>query len=373
MSGTPYYDVIIVGAGAGGATAGYFLGQAGVRVILLEKASLPRYKPCGGAVPFNAYRHLPFDFSPVIECEVSRVSYCWQAGHEITFPLPARSMSMVMRDRFDAHILNHAAVTVWENTRVRAVEEGHEGVRVTTDAGDVIRAEYLIDASGAQSSIARMLGLRIGRVLGAAIEAEVVPDDATFERYAGSALFDFGVISHGYVWVFAKRNHLSVGIGVLDGKQSHVRETLEREMKQLGVNLAGIPLHGHTLPVYQGPEPRHTSHAMLVGDAAGLLDPLSGEGIRHAIVSGRLAAKAILEGRINQYSTWIERYARRALRPMQTLAKLFYQYPSACFHYGVHNPRATRALTAWVNGALSAAQLMSTLALCFVEGLIRRR
>ena len=142
-----------------------------------------------------------------------------------------------------------------------------------------------------------MIGLRRRRLLTAAIEAEVTPDAETWERYAGKALFDLGALPFGYLWVFAKKEHLSVGIAQFSGKYAPLRQTLLREMAHLGIDLTGARLHGHTLPLYQGAEPRGTARTLLVGDAAGLVDPLSGEGIRHAIASGKIAAQAILEGR----------------------------------------------------------------------------
>ena len=369
---TEKFDVIIVGAGPAGATAAYFLSHGGARVLVLDKARLPRYKPCAGGVPRSALALLPFSVDDAVECETERVAYCWQAGQCVSFPLMGRPVRMVMRDRFDWHILNRAKAAVRDQTRVRDVSESPAGVRVTTEAGDVLAADYLIGADGANSLVAHALNLRRARLVGAALEAEVTPDAATFERYAGAALFDFGAAPNGYLWIFAKRQHLSVGIGQLRSPGNAMRRTLQMEMERLGVRLDGATLHGHALPIFLGDERYQTDRTLLAGDAARLVDPLSGEGIRHAIASGRLAAEAILQGRASQYSAAIRRYVGRHLRPMLTLARLFYDHPWACYRYGVRNPRATRAFSRLVEGQTTAAGIMSTLALCLVEGLLRR-
>ena len=128
-------------------------------------------------------------------------------------------------------------------------------------------------------------------------------------------------------------------------------------MARLGVDLSGVRLHGHTLPLYRGPERRGTARSLLVGDAAGLVDSFSGEGVRHAIASGRIAAQAILEGQAGAYSRRIERYALVALRPTRTVSEIFYRIPRLCFQYGMQNPRSTHLLADWLNGKMLAKRV----------------
>ncbi len=332
------YDAIIVGAGPAGASAAYWLGEAGRRVLVLEKERLPRYKPCGGGVPRSVFGQFPFDFSPVIEREIGRVRFRFRDGREVAADLPDRPVAMVMRDRFDYHLLKHARAEVREGTPVVALCQDRDGVEVEAASGESFRGRYLIGADGANSRVARLASLRRSRRMGAALEAEVPADDALLEEYRDTALFLFGVPPMGYMWVFPKAEHLSVGIGAFLGTASPMRSLLQQEMARLGIHVGGQDGQGHPLPIYLRHEPLHRGRVLLAGDAARLMDPLLGEGVRHAIRSGRLAAEAVLAGDL-------EGYTRRAQREIGSnflwglrWACLFYRYPRICFELGVRNP-----------------------------------
>lgn len=336
------YDAIVVGAGPAGSSAAYFLGEAGKHVLVLEKESLPRYKPCGGGLSARLLEQFPFSFDPVIESRVRAISYAL-GGQTFTVPLSGRPVYMVMRDRFDAHILAHARAEVRQGTTVRSVTEAEDRVLVETRDGQRFEGRYLIGADGANSVVARAVGLRRGKVLAAAIEAEVPVPPAAMHRFVDVPLFIFGEVQMGYLWIFPKRDHLSVGIGALHPERGQLRATLARVMARYGVSVQDVHLYGHPLPIYTRREPVATARTLLVGDAAGLVDPLTGEGIRFGIKSGRLAAEAILAGRPNRYLARIYRQIGLNHSLGLGLAWLFYHFPRASFELGVRNPFATRA------------------------------
>jgi geranylgeranyl reductase family protein len=336
------YDAIVVGSGPGGATAAYFLGEAGMRVLVLEKETLPRYKACGGGLSARFLEQFPFSFEPVIQTYVNSVSYAL-GTQEVVFPLPGQAMCMVMRDQFDAFLLSHAQAEVRQGTAVHSVVEMEDRVVVETRDGERFAGRYLVAADGANSVAARSLGLRRGKTLAAAIEAEAPAPDEVMRRFGDAPMFIFGATRLGYLWIFPKAAHLSVGIAALHPGRGELQATLKRVMSRYGISLEGVPLHGHPLPLYLRREPIAASRTMLVGDAAGLVDPLNGEGIRFAMKSGRLAAEAILSGQVR-------RYPERAFREIGSnhmwaagLALLFYHFPRTCFALGVRNPYATQA------------------------------
>ena len=337
------YDVIVIGAGPGGATAAYFLGEAGQRVLVLEKSRLPRYKACGGGLSLRMLDKLfPFSFEAVIEDRVRTATFAL-GRREIRVPLPDGGLATVMRDRFDAHILSHAKAEVRSGAAVRGVIESEDHVMVQAADGATYVGRFLIGADGANSVVARDLGLRRRRTQGAAIEAEVPVAPEVMARFGGNMTFILGEICHGYLWIFPKADHLSVGIGAWRPKPGELQATLARVMARYGITLDKNLLRGHPLPFYSHREPISTSRALLVGDAAGLIDPLTGEGIRLAIKSGRLAAQTILAGRPDQYPELIYRQIGMCHLWGLGLAYVFYLFQPAFFYLGVLNPLAASA------------------------------
>jgi len=353
------YDAIVVGLGPGGATAAYFLGAAGWRVLMLEKAEPPRYKPCGGGISSQTLKRFPFAFDEVVDARVDRVIYTL-GRREQQMPLPPGALLMVMRDRFDHHISMHAAAELRRAT-VSAVRELPDRVLVSTREGESYAARYVIGADGANSIVARSGGLWQHRMLAGAIEAEVPATPEQLRRFGTMPLFAFGELELGYLWIFPKATQLSVGIAGLRPKPGELQRTLRRVMQRYGVALDGAKLHGHTLPLYTGRQPVATARVLLVGDAAGLVDPLTGEGIRLAIWSGQLAAEALLSGRPRRYSGMIRRRIGISHALGMGLAALFYRHPRASFALGVRNPFATRAFVDLLSGRGGYGRLIARL------------
>jgi flavin-dependent dehydrogenase len=246
---------------------------------------------------------------------------------------------MVMRARFDAFVLSQARAQVRDSTTVVGVVEERDKVWVSTADGQELAARYLLGADGANSVVSRALGLRQKKVLGAAIEAEVKVDARTMAEFAQTALFEFGAVPGGYLWVFPKKKHLSVGIAVFGKSRADLRGILRREMTGFGIELDSTPLHAHPLPVHWYHERLSTERVLLVGDAAGLVDPLLGEGIRYAVRSARLAAEAIAKDEVRAYTPGVQQETGAGLRRARWLARLFYGLPRLCFLMGVRNPR----------------------------------
>ena len=348
----PDFDVIVAGAGAGGAAAAWFLTQAGLRVLVVEKARLPRYKPCGGAVPRPTLEQFPFAFDSVIRSAPTDVRFTFPGQTEQDIALPDQPIVMVMRSEFDALLLARSGAEVLEGVPVTAVREG--GDRVEVRAGDrYLTARYLVGADGATSQVAKCLGLRQKRQWGGSLEAEVPldGDGALAQAYGNRAVFAMGSVSWGYSWVFPKGDCLSVGIGRVRQGRADLRKALHREMKSLGIGLHGARVYGHPLPCYQTPrwpwgrgaqESLSTLRCVLVGDAAGLLDPLIGEGIRYAIVSGRLAAEAIAADSLAGYEAAIWREIGHSLATAGMVANTYYRLPRLSYQIGLRNPATVR-------------------------------
>lgn len=359
------YDVIIVGGGPAGAAAAFYLGQGGAKVLVLEKETLPRYKTCGGAVSARVLEQFPFSFDPVIESKVNAISYGF-GNAMVTVPVPDSSLRMVMRANFDAHLLKHAQAEIREGAAVRAVSEDKNSVTVTTSGGERIDADYLIAADGANSIAARSLGLRAKKVMAGAIEIEAYVPANIQARFAENPLLIFGDVEVGYLWVFPKSDHLSVGIGALHPKPGELQAVLARVMKRYGISLDGKQ-HGHPLPIYMRREQINTARTFLAGDAAGFVDPFTGEGIRFALKSGCLAAEAILAGDPQRYAARVRRTIQRSHQHALPWTAVFYRFPRLCFELGLRNPFLSRALMQMVDDRIGYGrlflQIISTLPL----------
>jgi flavin-dependent dehydrogenase len=277
-----------------------------------------------------------------------------------------------MRDRFDLHILEHARAEVRDQSALASIDQGESGVTVTTASGEDLYARYLIGADGANSRVARLAGLRQEKWMGGAIEAEVRVSDEVLMAYSDTALFIFGTPPRGYLWVFPKADHLSVGIGAFRERVSNMRRILEREMGRLGIEVDGARQRGHPLPIHLRREPLHRKQVLLVGDAAKLMDPLLGEGIRHAVDSGRLAAECVLTHDLQSYSQRVHREIGRDLLWGKRWARLFYNNPQKSFELGVRNPLFVKELLHLFAGKTSYRRMAARALPNLLLGLGRR-
>jgi geranylgeranyl reductase family protein len=297
------YDAIVVGGGPAGSLSAYRLARAGASVALLDRATFPRDKPCGGGLTYRAIRELPFSVDPVVEDVVDRFEFGFRYRHRFTRKGAAPIILMTQRRRLDAFLAERAVEAGAEfrdGTKVTAVSEDGS---VTVD-GRTLAAGAVIGADGVNGVTARSVGLETRYRYGVALEGNVSYTRAREDRYRGRAVLELGVVAGGYGWVFAKGDHVNVGVGGWESEGPGLRGELKRLCRAHGLDEEQVEsLRGYRLPLRRRADPLVQGRVALAGDAAGLVDPLSGDGMYEAFVSARLVSEAILADELESYPT----------------------------------------------------------------------
>jgi geranylgeranyl reductase family protein len=292
------YDAIVVGAGPSGSTAAYRLAAAGKDVLLLDRASFPRDKPCGGGVTERAARLLPFSIEPVVEDVATKVDLRLGYGRTVERGDGVPLVYLTQRRRLDqflAERAEEAGVAFRDSTRVTEVEGGEEGVMVAAGR-ERFQASVLIGADGVNGLLARVLGLGGNRHVGVALEGNLSYAQPGADRYRGKIVLEFGVVPGGYAWVFPKGDHANFGVGGWGSEGPALRSHLERLCTAHGVAMEDLQeVRGYRLPLRSPSSRLARGRALLVGDAAGLVDPVSGDGIFEGFLSSVYASEATLD------------------------------------------------------------------------------
>ncbi len=348
---TTRFDCIIVGSGPAGGSAAYHLAKRGHQVLVIDKESLPRYKPCGGGVSPMVAQWFDFDFTPAISLKLNQIRYTWKMGDPVEAEMDLREpVWMVRRDVFDHFLMQQAqaqGAQLQEGTTVKGVKWQSDHWDVQTDQGS-FQSTYVIAADGAKGSMAKWLGFKERQCrFAAALEAEApVPDPET-----AMAHFDFGSVSNGYIWNFPKAEGYSIGAGTFRGGEKQNLKTIAADYAKLfGVDLKTLKQYGHPICLWDEDQKLHTQNALLAGDAACVIDPFTAEGIRPSLLSGKLAAEAISEslgGDANALAAYSQRIQEQwgvEMRWAKRLAGVFYRMPGVAYRVAVKRPGATKLM-----------------------------
>lgn len=297
------FDVAIVGAGPSGTAAAYRLARRGLRVLMLDRHTFPRMKPCGGGLTIKTLNLMPYSVGPVLERATTKLGMGvkGESGRKRfeVFETQGHVCAFAVRQEFDRFNFEQtvaAGVSFEQVKDLSEIDELHNRVRLTVD-GRKITTRYLVGADGANSIVRKLVTKGSWFQRGFAIEG-LVPYAALGREPV--AEFYFGYVTNGYGWLFPKGDHVNVGIYTYDDNVSLSKDqlrayALDRLETDKLEHIAGYPL-GFGGRRYAPASDR----VILVGDAAGFAEPLLGEGIHNAIKSGQIAADAILsvhEGR----------------------------------------------------------------------------
>lgn len=352
------YDVIVVGAGPAGSTTARECADRGLRVLLLDRATFPRDKPCGGGVNVRAARLLPFELEAVTERVIygMRVSVKQSSPYDRIAEQPLTLLTQ--RSKLDAYLAERAVeagATFRERSPVRSVERRAAEIRVNA-GGEEYVGRTLVAADGASGPTSKLAGMPVDRQMGIAIEGNITPETYP-EHWTTMFGIDVGSTPGGYGWLFPKGDHVNVGVGGWYEIGPTLRSRLDEMTRFYGYDpqrLWGV--RGHPLPVRRPGAALALGNVLAVGDAAGLLDPLSGEGIFAAFWSGRCAAEHLAayvgggQADLDGYRADVERELAPDLRTSDQLRDLFHLSPALWALLVRRSSRAWRLLSGLLTG-----------------------
>ncbi len=338
--------VAVLGGGPAGSFAAERLAQAGLRVVVFDE-KLAWEKPCGGGLTYKAYHEYPF----LIENDtpkkfVHETSLCAPKAGEARMTL---THPLVIYSRMDLNkmLLERAerAGAAIEKTRVLGIERRDRGWRLRTQAG-VAEADFCVVATGARNPL---------REVGTEWSAKDTMSALGYYVPASQDGIDIQFLPQleGYIWVFPRCGHLSVGICGKGEPAQLLRARLERYMDERGISWKGSRFYSHMLPSLETPGWKKNRVAgegwLAVGDAGGLVDPITGEGLYYAMRSGDLASRVVIGDALDKAAAYRAMLAREFALDLEfaaTLAKrvflgkfMFSTVPARMIHFMRRSPR----------------------------------
>ncbi len=292
-----YYDVVVAGGGPAGSAAAFTAASADLKVCLVDKAVFPREKLCGGGLTDRCRATFEAVFGRPLPAEI--------VGdlHHMAFFMAGTRLSrmegrlgLTMRRAFDAHMVDLAREAGATTRLGDAVDVLDEAARtVTLKSGRVLAYGHLIAADGVSSGIARqMFGAAFDpAAIGFGLEVEVPRAD--LPGCPEDVEIDFGRADWGYGWVFPKADTFTIGVGGVHRRNPDMKAKLAAYLTDKGLDPAAYKVKGQYLPFGQCRPSPGRGRVLLCGDAAGFVDPITGEGIGYAMESGAAASAAIAQ------------------------------------------------------------------------------
>lgn len=329
------FDVVVVGGGPAGASAAREAALAGAHTLLLERAALPRYKTCGGGIVGLSAGALPVELRELTRDRVDQVTFTL-AGRA-SFTRRSRSarplFSLVFRSELDAALVaaaEAAGARVRTGVTVTDLAE-HDGVVTVGTRSGPVEARVVVGADGTGGRAGGWVGVRCPQV-DVGLEAEIPVSAAQAARWRHRVLIDWGPVAGSYGWVFPKGDVLTVGVIGARSQGEAVRRYYRQFLEQLGLD-ASAATHdsGHLTRCRAPDSPLRRGNVLVAGDAAGLLEPWTREGISFALRSGVLVGRAAARGQLAGYPEQVEAVLGGEMAAGARFLAAFRRHPEA-FH-----------------------------------------
>ena len=296
------FDVVVVGGGPAGSLTAYHLAKAGVRTAILEASSFPRQKACGGGLQVRTLREIPFDVSHLYRGTMRGASVSFGLEDEWTRRYASPLVHNIFRSEFDHYLALEAVkagAVLFERSPLRQMDRDLKGpIALRTTSGELL-AHVVVGADGANSVVRPYLNDRQNYFWQAAVYCELPIDYLNVNVLpADCMLIDWGTLPSGYAWAFPKAGYVNIGAGGPNHIARHLKRYVEEFLKARRLLKpsapSGLRLVGHQLPTLTKQAVVSSKGVVLVGDAAGMVEPFTGDGIAYACQSARLAFESIL-------------------------------------------------------------------------------
>jgi len=365
------FDVAVIGGGPAGLAAASAAVATGARTVVLERAVHPRYKTCGGGLIGASLAAVDGQIDVPARDRIRAATFTLRGGGEFTRHQDEPLLAMVLREEFDEALLRRAAgngAVLRQRAPVRAIDQaaGHASARLAD--GAVVTAKVIIGADGSSGVSARHVGVQFEQVdLGLELEIAVPPPVA--RQWAGRVLLDWGQLPASYGWVFPKGDRLTVGVIAARGNGDATRDYLREFTGRLKLGSFDVVRDsGHLTRCRTDRSALRRGRVLVAGDAAGLLDPWTREGISFALRSGALAgefaAKAAVadrgqdaESSLDEYAAAVGRVLVPEMRAGRVLLSAFTRH-TGTFHAGLATPKGWRAFVTMCRSEMSLSELV---------------
>lgn len=341
------YDCIIVGAGPGGSSLAAKLAKNGFDVLLLDKSKFPRYKVCGGGLTKRASEKMPVDPSPIIRDKVNTFIVAEGSKEKYVIEQKNPFLYMVMRDELDQMLVIHAVscgATFLTNMNVQKVIE-HKGFVVVKTSQQMFYGRFVVGADGIHSTVAKQVGLMTDRKKVAALEMEIYCKKNIIEHFNNKIVIDYKSVPNGYLWVFSKGLHISVGIQSHKLSHEEIAPILQSFIRSYKMDGMVLSEKGSFFSEGGRRDRIVTRKTALIGDAAGLVDSFMGEGIYYALWSAELLANRLIT-EFKQNSSVLVSYQQDVhtkiipeLKLFEYLGRELYNSPQIADNILSHSPK----------------------------------
>lgn len=340
------YDVIIVGAGPSGSTAAKILAEQEIKVLLIDKERFPRDKPCGGGLPLRTLTEFSYvkNLQSIESYSYGGFIYSPKTNAKVEINKTEPVIAMVQRSKFDFELIQLATekgAEFQENMQVTDINILPDKVELICKDKSSFTAKLIIGADGYHSIIARKTKLsnqNLGRGICIVEEFPIIKEQIQ-KIYTKKLLCHIhskykGI--QGYGWVFPKQNHVNIGIVSYDKLNNIKQKNINiqklfidylnklKEDKLISKSIKSINIKGGSLPL-KPLKKTYTNRVLICGDAAGFINPITGEGIYYAMCSGKIAGLTAAESIKNQNTTekFLSIYQKRWKKTFGKEIKLF--------------------------------------------------